>query len=913
MQSITARQQLTLIIAGLSVSHALADTDIAYLPIPAKDLSIAAVSSEHPQSDAAKAIDGDAFTYWHSKHGTTQTLPQSITIDMGKAHDLCGFSYLPRTDGGNGTIAEYTLHVSEDGNKWGEPVSSGKFTDKRSESKVFFKTIKQVRFVRFTAVSAMNKKPYWASVAELTLYTPTNKKPEASFTLPTNKARTWHIVRYSDTSKISPLKWEWSFPGGTPSISTEQNPEIIYQKPGVYSASLIVTNANGSSKVEKKSLISVTDSPIPMAIWLDGKDNEILTGMDTISPPWTIEMWIKADDDAWRPTEILVSGGMYSDISTVNRIPLALENGYPVNKAARLKSLHALDKNWHHLAATCDGKETALIVDGEEVGRSATVHSLLPSSLGNDSDPTTAFGGAMDEVRVWKTALPAAIIKQWSTKAPDSNHPQRNTLYGWWSFDDVSPEIASLNKVGRSPLYFHARNGRLDYYGKKPLAYAIVQDHPHLQNNKTEPFLADATELRSEWPVIAGAKNVPLTKLRLTVEGSSSIGNLDAVKVALAENNSLTDIQNLYLYSTGSRARPEKIKLLKSENLGSKNSVVFTLTGKDATSLTPGTHYFLVTADISDKAKAGSTLQAHITDISIDGKALKPDQDTATRPNKVQPVASDSGDTIRMLDWNIWHGGNHLGPEGPKRVLELLKASKADIITLQESYGSQEMFAKELGYHLYTPNPKSNLTILSRYPIKALPTKHSSFQSLLVEVSLPNGKKFQLADWWLRYAAYGDGTFLNPGLDSSDWVKDDERLSTADAQSILEKDILPNQEKHPIPIILGGDFNSGSHLDWTKAASDFHGGYGPVALPTSQLMAKYGFTDSFREIHPDEVARPDGSFAVVYGHMQHCRIDFIYHKGCKIIDSEIIRTHPEIDFPWPSDHAAVLTVFSLPD
>lgn len=46
--------------------------------------------------------------------------------------------------------------------------------------------------------------------------------------------------------------------------------------------------------------------------------------------------------------------------------------------------------------------------------------------------------------------------------------------------------------------------------------------------------------------------------------------------------------------------------------------------------------------------------------------------------------------------------------------------------------------------------------------------------------------------------------------------------------------------------------------------------------------------------------------------MQMSRIDFIYYKGgLKVLSSKIVRTAPEIDYVWASDHAAVLTVFEV--
>ena len=53
-------------------------------------------------------------------------------------------------------------------------------------------------------------------------------------------------VSFSDDSYHSPTSWNWSFPGGTPSSSSVQNPVVTYSTPGFYSVSLTVSNNGGS-------------------------------------------------------------------------------------------------------------------------------------------------------------------------------------------------------------------------------------------------------------------------------------------------------------------------------------------------------------------------------------------------------------------------------------------------------------------------------------------------------------------------------------------------------------------------------------------------------------------------------------------------------------------------------------------
>ena len=131
------------------------------------------------------------------------------------------------------------------------------------------------------------------------------------------------------------------------------------------------------------------------------------------------------------------------------------------------------------------------------------------------------------------------------------------------------------------------------------------------------------------------------------------------------------------------------------------------------------------------------------------------------------------------------------------------------------------------------------------------------------------------------------------------------------SETSIPRDIAPNLETD-MPVIVTGDFNSCSHLDWTERAKPLHHGYGPVAFPASRYMLENGFKDSFREKNPDEIAYQGGTVAAIYGQMQMSRIDFIYYKGgLKVLSSKIVRTAPEIDYVWASDHAAVLTVFEV--
>lgn len=69
-------------------------------------------------------------------------------------------------------------------------------------------------------------------------------------------------ISYFDSSTNNPTSWQWIFPGGDPSSSTDQNPaNICYDIPGTYDVTLITTNANGIDTLTLNNYITVYPTP----------------------------------------------------------------------------------------------------------------------------------------------------------------------------------------------------------------------------------------------------------------------------------------------------------------------------------------------------------------------------------------------------------------------------------------------------------------------------------------------------------------------------------------------------------------------------------------------------------------------------------------------------------------------------
>ena len=130
---------------------------------------IYASSEEVGAGDASNLTDGDPNTIWHTMYSVTVAKhPHWVDLDAGEAKTISGFNFLPRQNGGNGNIKNYTIHLSNDGKEWGQPIHKGSFANNADEKKIIFNKEVKARYIRFTALSSHNKQDF-ASGAEIVI------------------------------------------------------------------------------------------------------------------------------------------------------------------------------------------------------------------------------------------------------------------------------------------------------------------------------------------------------------------------------------------------------------------------------------------------------------------------------------------------------------------------------------------------------------------------------------------------------------------------------------------------------------------------------------------------------------------------------------------------------------------------
>ncbi|MGW1750343.1 HAD-IA family hydrolase [Streptomyces sp. NPDC002092] len=268
---------------------------------------------------------------------------------------------------------------------------------------------------------------------------------------------------------------------------------------------------------------------------------------------------------------------------------------------------------------------------------------------------------------------------------------------------------------------------------------------------------------------------------------------------------------------------------------------------------------------------------------------------------------------LRVLSWNLWLGGAKVDDHRAKQ-LKVILDTEADVVGLQETAGTAAReLADALGWHHHQAG--ENLGIISRHPITArLGDPDVGFYGA-AGARIRIGPAHEVDVWTahLHYTPYGPYEAAFDGLGPAELIAhEDVRL--AQMREALRR--IAESADETTPVILTGDFNCPSHLDWPD-----------VAWPVTRAAEAAGLRDSYREAHPDPVRAPGHTWSPVHTRNEddltrpepQDRIDYVLHngQGLEVVDSRTVVTGAPRAWPdvagndWPSDHAAVLSTFAL--
>jgi len=320
------------------------------------------------------------------------------------------------------------------------------------------------------------------------------------------------------------------------------------------------------------------------------------------------------------------------------------------------------------------------------------------------------------------------------------------------------------------------------------------------------------------------------------------------------------------------------------------------------------------------------------------------------------------GKQIKVLQINAWHGATTV-PGGFKGLLGIIEQIDPDIILLCETKHNNINVVtklvdtlKILGKTYYGETNNGSASLMSKYPIESANTCCAS------EVQGPMAKAYISIEGHTLavYSAHLDykhyECYLPRGysgvswkkiaspIDNADSILKANRLSERDESiSAFVKDAKVEIEKGNL-VLLGGDFNEPSHMDWQADTKDIRDHNGLVIhWDCSVMLSEMGMIDSYRQKFPDAVKYPGFTFpsannAVPVDKLtwapeadERDRIDFIYYypnsawslSNVSIVGPEetIVRgkvkerdSEDSFIVPtgiWPTDHKANLATFMI--
>uniref|UniRef100_A0A7E4UY11 Endo/exonuclease/phosphatase domain-containing protein n=1 Tax=Panagrellus redivivus TaxID=6233 RepID=A0A7E4UY11_PANRE len=288
------------------------------------------------------------------------------------------------------------------------------------------------------------------------------------------------------------------------------------------------------------------------------------------------------------------------------------------------------------------------------------------------------------------------------------------------------------------------------------------------------------------------------------------------------------------------------------------------------------------------------------------------------------------------MTFNIWNSGANVD-RGLYKIAKHIRIVDADVIAIQEvqyNWTMSNLLSRlgpgYYGYAFDTANP--NTGIITKHEID-LSTLIRTSASVGFKITLLNSKKsINFYSLHLTYRNYGPYAANYKNVVDSKVIDLGEKGRVANVQAIIDDPGFQAQVQSAasggIPLIVAGDFNSPSHLDWIESTKHLHGDW-VYEWPANKLISdNASLTDSFRAVNPDPLCAPGNTWSTVHKSFTtewegvipdvYDRIDFILFNSPKLIpvDSFIysgslpLKPQPKHFYnDYPSDHFAVVTDF----
>ncbi|MFT4756291.1 MAG: hypothetical protein ACI91R_000936, partial [Vicingaceae bacterium] len=232
------------------------------------------------------------------------------------------------------------------------------------------------------------------------------------------------------------------------------------QVTGVFHIDVADKTLTISGQTGTEYVLGYSNTPYPSepgsgyALTFNGTDDYLTVPASSnlnFTEEFTIEGWINANSSA-------SLGAIYSQFeagSSNKRVELQFKSSAKIGlvlSSDGATNTYILESNsiiplneWVHVAATFKGG-TGVVLYINGVNESFTATGTIPTTIFSSADITTIgasrqgnqnfYNGAIDEMRVWSTALSENDIRNWMTKKLNSSHDSISKLVFYYRFDE---------------------------------------------------------------------------------------------------------------------------------------------------------------------------------------------------------------------------------------------------------------------------------------------------------------------------------------------------------------------------------------------------------------------------------------------------------------------------------------------
>lgn len=326
----------------------------------------------------------------------------------------------------------------------------------------------------------------------------------------------------------------------------------------------------------------------------------------------------------------------------------------------------------------------------------------------------------------------------------------------------------------------------------------------------------------------------------------------------------------------------------------------------------------------------------------------------------VQSCKNKTEKELTFLTFNVWQEGTSV-PNGLEKIRDVILETNPDVVCFVEvrNYKNQDWTTKivkalaKTGKEYYRGYIGGDVSFISKYPLEnGKQIFRNSDKGTIVNFYVNiDGNRILVSGAHLDYTYYASNLPRGYNGGHPNWKMIDDgkgypnpytnvdSIQAYNLKSTRDEAIsafISSVKSESKPVILMGDFNEPSFLDWTKHTKNMFSHNG-VVIPwhNTKKLHDEGFVDIFRTFYPNEISNPGFTWPSYANEKkttswtpladERDRLDFIFFKGAglKIVDVAIVGPKESYvyhklekfntdnekfmarDLPWPSDHKAV--------